>query len=307
MTLILNQKIIQSMKSNISQNEIKSGKKIINILQKHNPLLSPHLLKKIIPEYKKFSPHINQYGFWFSPNIKKINSSKYDKIVFLMNGLAASGKDSIYNEMTKLEPSLFFKTVTATSRLPRENEADGIDYFFYTNISSFKKDINNNQFLEYIKRGNSYYGLPKKSIHHALIQPKPIIYCQIEMSGWPKIEKYLFSLNQDIILIKAFILPYMKISQYLKWLVKNRGNEEIESRISKSGWELKIAPQKTDLIISNRIENNIPTLTYTAKTTINLLSSFLKNYHIKKYSTPTDNLKFTRNIIKIVKTHNSIL
>ncbi len=295
------------MKSNISNKEINSGSKTINLLQKSNPLLSPHILKKFISEYKNFKPQINQYGLWFSTKYNQKISTKYDKIVFLLNGLAASGKDSIFNEMGKLNPNLFFKTITATSRFPREKETDEVDYFFYKNISNFKSAIKKKEFIEYVKRGNTYYGLPKKSFDYAFNQPKPIIYCQIEMSGWPNLIQYLNSLNKNILIIKAFILPNMDISEYLVWLVKNRGKEDIESRINKSGWELSKAPQQANFIIINRINPKIPTLTYTAKTIINLLIPFIKKPKIKKYPTPTDSLEFTQDVSKIVKNHNSII
>lgn len=295
------------MKSNISNKEINSGKNIIDLLQKPDPLLSPHILKKNISEYKKFFPNINQYGIWFSPNIEIKTSKKYDKIIFLLNGLAASGKDSIFNKMVALNPNLFFKTITATSRLPREKEIDKIDYYFYKNISSFKTDIKKKEFIEYIKRGDSYYGLPKKSFNYAFNQSKPIIYCQIEMSGWDNLEHYISSLNKNILIVKAFILPNMNLSQYLKWLTENRGNEEITSRINKSGWELKTVPKKVDFIIINRIKSDIDTLTITSETIINLLTNFLKSQNIKKFVTPTDKLKFTKNITDIVKIHDSII
>lgn len=295
------------MKSNITQKEINSGSNIINLLKKTNPLLSPHILKKNIPEYKNFSPHINQYGLWFSNSFNKKTTQKYDKIIFLLNGLAASGKDSLHQEMVKLAPNLFFKTITATSRPPRENETDSFDYFFYKNTSEFKNEIKKNEFIEYLKRGESYYGLPKKSFDYAFKQPKPIIYCQIEMSGWSKLEKYLTSLNQNLLIIKAFVLPHMNLSSYLKWVIQNRGKEEVTSRINKSGWELKTAPKKVDFFISNRINPYVSTLTYSAKTIINTLIPLIKNTESKKFVTPTSNLKNIKNISNIIKIHNSIV
>jgi len=295
------------MKSNLTQKEIDSGRQTIDLLQRHDSLLSPHILKKLLFKYKHFSPDINKYGIWISSKFTQNTNQKYDKIVFLLNGLAASGKDSIYNEMINLSSKLFFKTVTATSRPPRENETDKIDYFFYKNTSVFKTDIKNGEFIEYLKRGDTYYGLPKKSFKYALKQSKPIIYCQIEMSGWARLEKYLVSLNKNILVIKSFVLPNMTISEYLTWLVENRGKEEINSRINKSGWELNTAPKKVDFFIINRINSNLPTLTYTAKTTINFLIPYLKSTKIKKFLTPTDNLKYTKDTSEIVKIHDLIV
>jgi len=294
------------MKSNLSQKEIKSGKKIIDLLQKDNVLLSPHTLTEIIPDYQKFIPHINQYGIWLSKSFLKHKNHKYDKIFFIVNGLAASGKDSLHQEMVKLAPNLFYKTVTATSRPPREGETNGIDYHFYSNLPEFKLDIKKNKFIEFLNRNGTYYGLPKLSIDNAFKQVNPIIYCQIEMSGWQKLEKYVLSQSENILILKAFVLPHMDITRYLNWLIQNRVGEDIESRINKSGWELKTAPQKANFIISNRINPNIPTLTYSAKSIINYLLQFLKKPPIKKFLTPTDKLKFTEKVLDIIKLHNTI-
>jgi guanylate kinase len=297
------------MKSNISKKEIDSGKKIIDTLLVSNPRLLPFYLKNDLPKYKKFLPDINKYGLWLSSKITKKNkiAQKYDKIIFLCSGLAASGKDSIYNEMIKLCPDLFFKTVTATSRPSRENEVNEVDHYFLKNIDDFKQGIKNQEYLEFIKRGENYYGLPKKSLYHALLQPIPIIYCQIEMSGWSNLEKYISSLkNKNILIIKCFIFPDMSMSEYINWLTQKRVGEDLDSRINKSGWEIKKAAQKVDLIITNRIRENIPTLTYTAKTILNQIIETANLTDIKKFSTPTDNLKFTIDIEKIIDSHDSI-
>lgn len=295
------------MKPNISQTEIQSGKKIINTLLKSNPRLLPYYLKNIIPEYQNFLPDANKYGLWFSKKFSKNNKNqKYDKIIFLYNGLTASGKDSIYQEMINLNPNLFFKTITATSRPLRENEINEVDHFFYKNNQEFEQALKNNEFLENIKRGETYYGLPKKSINYAFNQPKPIIYCEIEMSGWSKLEKYISSLNKNILIIKAFVFPDMTMSEYLDWIKQKRIGEDLESRINKSGWEIQKATQKTDFIITNRIRENIPTLTYIAKTIINQLIKTANLPNFPKFLTPTDKFKKTKDIKKIISLHDSI-
>ena len=119
------------MKSNISQKSINSGKQTIESLLKNNPRLVPSQLKINIPKYSKFTPDIKKYGLWCSLSSFSKKNLKYDKILFLASGLAAAGKDSLYNEMTNLNPNLFHKTITATSRPPRDNEINEVDYYFH--------------------------------------------------------------------------------------------------------------------------------------------------------------------------------
>jgi len=293
------------MKSNISIKDINSGKQIINDLLIKNPRLLPCYLKEIIPKYKKFSPDIQKYGLWCCPkNLPKNKNIKYDKIIFLASGLAAAGKDSIYQEMVNLVPDMFFKTITATSRSPRKNEINEVDYFFYQ-TNEFIKSLQNNEFLEFIKRGETYYGLPKKSLDFAFNQPKPVIYCQIEMSGWSKLEKYIKSKNLNILIIKEFIMPDMSVSEYINWLTTNRLGEDLDSRINKSGWEIQKAAIKANIILTNRIRENIPTLNYIAKTVINQIIE-TSNIDFNQFDTPTNNLEITRDIEKIISFHDNL-
>lgn len=293
------------MKSNISQKDINSGKKIINDLLIANPRLLPSQLKNNLPKYQKFIPDIKKYGLWYDKKFfSQDKKNNYEKVVFLASGLAAAGKDSIYNEMVNLAPNLFFKAITATSRPPRENETDEKDYFFYQ-TDEFLESLKNNEFLEFIKRGESYYGLPKKSLDFAFKQPNPIVYCQIEMSGWSRLEKYVQSKYKNTLIIKEFIMPDMSVSEYVGWLTEERKQEDLESRINKSGWEIQKAATKANIILTNRIRQNVPTLNYLAKTVINQIIDSA-NLSIPKFPTPTDNLNHTPNHEEIIITHDNL-
>ncbi len=295
------------MKSNISKKEIESGNEIIEKLSQLNPKLLPHLLKDIIDDYKKFIPHISRYGLWSKTKTKnKKFNQKYDKIMLLINGITAGGKDAIREEMEKLAPNLFLKTVTATSRPPREGEIHAKDYYFFDSHKNFKQSLKNGEFLEYYKRGESFYGLPKKSLDDAINNPSPIIYSQLELSGWAKAEKYISKINDKILVLKLFIVPDMTFSEYKNWLAEKRNDNDFDSRLKKTGWELKKAPKKSDFIITNRISKNNESLTLTAKTIINQLLDFLDNSPFEKFESPFGNHEETKDIEKIIKIHDSI-
>lgn len=295
------------MKSNISKKEIESGQKIIEKLSQLNPKLLPHLLKDIVDDYKKFIPHISKYGLWSKAKTKnKKFKQKYDKIMLLYSGISAGGKDTIYQEMKKIYPNLFSQAVTGTSRPPREGELNGQDHYFFDSSKSFKKAIKNKEFLEYIKRGTTFYGLPKKSLDDAIKKATPIIYSQIEMSGWSKAEKYISQINNKILVVKVFIMPDMTFSEYKNWIIEKRIDNDPDSRLIKTGWELKKAPKKTDFIITNRISKKNDSVILTAKTIINQLLDLLNNSQFEKFNSPFDNYKKTSDIKEIIKTHDSV-
>ncbi len=295
------------MKSNISKKEIESGQKIIEKLSQLNPKLLPHLLKEVISGYKKFVPHISKYGLWSSVRTKnKKFKQKYDKIMLLYSGVSAGGKDTIYQEMKKIYPNLFSQAITGTSRPPREGELHGQDHYFFDSSKSFKEAIKNKEFLEYIKRGTTFYGLPKKSLDDAIKKPTPIIYSQIEMSGWSKAEKYISKINDKVLIVKIFIMPDMTFSEYKNWIIEKRIDNDPDSRLIKTGWELKKAPKKTDFIITNRISKKNDSVILTAKTIINQLLDLLNNSQFEKFNSPFDNYKKTSDIKEIIKTHDSV-
>jgi guanylate kinase len=293
------------MKSNISKKEIESGKDIIKLLGEKNPKLLPHHLKEIVPEYQKFSPHPHKYGLWSSTKNKKFE--KYDKIVIMASGIAAGGKDAIREEMKRLIPNLFIKAVTGTSRPPREGEVHGQDIYFYNGIEEFKKSIKNGEFVEYVYQGDRLYGLPKKSIDDALKHSSPIIWTQVEMSAWSKLEKYISNIRDiKIGIVKIFILPYMNFSDYKVWLNQKR-TDDVESRLTRTGWEIMKAAKKADFIVTNRIIENSNTLTYTTQAIINQILDFLPNLpDTSKFDLPFETKDDISDIESILTFHNSI-
>lgn len=299
------------MRSNLSYKDIESGKNIIELLTQKNPKLLPHQLQEIISGYKKFSVSLEKFGIWTSPKARsKKFKQKYSKVVLLFSGVTAGGKDAIREEIETLAPNLFKKTITGTSRPPREGEIEGKDYFFFESSKSFRSSIKNQEFLEYIKRGEHFYGLPKKSLDEALISESPVVYSQIEMSGWSKTEKYLKAISQSqTLILKVFVLPDMNFTDYQKWLVEKRTNEDIDIRLAKTGWEIKKAPKKADFIITNRIREDKKFLNLTAKAIVNQIAEILDHPSFPTFPpefTIDPQLKKSKDIEKILSFHDSI-
>ena len=98
----------------------------------------------------------------------------------------------------------YITSVSHTTRSPRKNEDNGIDYFFVS-IKQFERLINDNEFLEYAKVFGNYYGTSKKNIINKLEDGKNIVF-DIDWQGTEQIiEK---KLNYKLITI--FILPPSK-------------------------------------------------------------------------------------------------
>jgi hypothetical protein len=126
------------------------------------------------------------------------------------------------------------------------------------------------------------------------------------MSGWSKLEKYLKSKNLNILIIKEFIMPDMSISEYIDWLTTNRLGEDLESRINKSGWEIQKAATKANLILTNRIRENVPTLNYIAKTIINQIIETANLTEFLQFETATNTLPEIKTTEEIISAHDNI-
>ncbi len=222
-----------------------------------DPKLQPDELAKIFPKYKKFEPLKNNSEMWIST--KKLatlekNFGKHKKIMLLMSGISAGGKDAVREKIQTIKPNFLFKAVTATTRDIRKDEKNGTDYYFY-NKKKFLSEVKKNNFIEHTLFGENHYGSPKKSFDDALKRLEPVVCSHVEMKdGWPGVEQYFSSeyKGEKPFILKVFVMPNMEFSKYVnKWLPKIRNDWQKRSEIA--SWEISVAAQKADIILINKI------------------------------------------------------
>ncbi len=84
------------------------------------------------------------------------------KLLLVLTGKTASGKDTVIAELLKRYPD-FKKVVTTTSRPPRPGEVEGVDYKFVIE-SDFRLQADHGDFIEYVEYGGNLYGTEKFQI-----------------------------------------------------------------------------------------------------------------------------------------------
>ena len=126
-------------------------------------------------------------------------SDNQEGIIVILSSPSGAGKTSLVKEIS-LKNS-FSISVSHTTRKPRSNEIEGVDYFF-VNQEKFKELIFKNKFLEYAKVFNNYYGSSEDVVFKKLDKGQNIIF-DIDWQGTEQIKKK--KLNYKIITI--FILP----------------------------------------------------------------------------------------------------
>ena len=126
--------------------------------------------------------------------------------MIVLSSPSGAGKTTVVNLIAKNKN--YFTSISHTTRTPRSNENNGKDYFF-VDESKFQKLIKQNEFLEYAKVFNNYYGTSKKNIIDNLEAGKNVIF-DIDWQGTEQI----IARKLDYKLITIFILPPSKSVLY---------------------------------------------------------------------------------------------
>lgn len=107
-------------------------------------------------------------------------------LLIVVSGPSGAGKGTICAEYCKRHPDVFL-SVSATTRVPRPGEQNGVHYFFYSK-EEFEGMIQNNELLEWAQYCENFYGTPKKYVEQALNEGRDVIL-EIEVQGALNVQK----------------------------------------------------------------------------------------------------------------------
>ena len=145
-------------------------------------------------------------------------SVKEDGVMIVLSSPSGAGKTTLSKLLSK--NNNHYISVSHTTRKPRINEVDSKDYYFISE-TEFKSLINNNEFLEYAKVFNNYYGTNKASVINKLDSGKNLIF-DIDWQGTEQIKKRKLKYK----LITFFILPPSK-----KVLFERLSNRDMKDKL----------------------------------------------------------------------------
>ena len=129
-------------------------------------------------------------------------SDNNEGIIVILSSPSGAGKTSLVKEISL--KNNYSISISHTTREPRANEIDGIDYFFI-NQEEFEKLIHKKKFLEHAKVFNNYYGSSKDVVFKKLDTGQNIIF-DIDWQGTEQIKEKKLKYK----LITVFILPPSK-------------------------------------------------------------------------------------------------
>ena len=125
-----------------------------------------------------------------------------DGVMIVLSSPSGAGKTTLVNLLSKLKN--FEVSISHTTRQPRPNESNNKDYYF-VNEGEFKRLINNQEFLEYAKVFNNFYGTTRTPVIDRLNKGKNVLF-DIDWQGADQIKNK----KLDYKLVTFFILPPSK-------------------------------------------------------------------------------------------------
>ncbi len=165
--------------------------------------------------------------------------------VLIFSAPSGSGKSTIVNHILGLHPEIEF-SVSATSRAPRGEEKDGVEYFFYS-ADIFRLLVRDDKFVEYEEvYPDRFYGTLKAEVNRIWARGHVIIF-DVDVKGGVNLKKY-FGDQALSVFIQA---PSVEV---LRDRLVKRGTdsaEDIEKRVAKAAEEMTYAPKFDKVLIND--------------------------------------------------------
>ncbi len=171
-------------------------------------------------------------------------------LMLVLSSPSGAGKSSISRHLLDNDPNLHL-SVSATSRKRRPGEVEGRDYSFVS-TEQFQLMINSDEFYEYAKVFDNYYGTPKAPVMDKMSKGKDVLF-DIDWQGTQQMKAQA---RDD--LVSVFILP-PSIAELEKRLNK-RGQdspEVVAKRMSKAADEMSHYPEYDYIIVNHDLADSV--------------------------------------------------
>ena len=145
-----------------------------------------------------------------------------ENIMVILSSPSGVGKTTLTKKIQQKYQN-FKISVSHTTRKPRSNEVEGIDYFFVSH-EEFEEKISKNEFYEYAKIFDNYYGTSRNSVNELLKNNKNVLF-DIDWQGTQQLSKF-----KELKLIKIFLLPPNKKELENRLIQRNQDNIDIISK-----------------------------------------------------------------------------
>lgn len=171
-------------------------------------------------------------------------------LLLVISGPSGCGKDTIIHEVLQRLDGEGFLSVSMTTRPKRGEEIHGVHYYFVSE-AEFRRNIEDDQMLEFAQYGENFYGTPVGPIRSLLAEGKTVIL-NIEVTGGKNVRRLLpFA-------VEIFVAP--PSLPELRRRLEHRGTETpeaIEKRMEIAKRELACAKDYDYIVINDALEDAV--------------------------------------------------
>lgn len=167
-------------------------------------------------------------------------------LLLVISGFSGAGKGTVMKRLLELHDE-YSLSISATTRKPREGEADGREYFFKT-VEEFEKMIAEDALIEHAQYVGNYYGTPKAYVEEQLDKGNNVIL-EIEIQGAMNIKRMF----PDAVLM--FITP--PSAAELEKRLRGRETEDeatIKARLSRAAEEAEGVEDYDYIVINDEVD-----------------------------------------------------
>ncbi len=171
---------------------------------------------------------------------------------FIICGPSGVGKGTVVARLLASDPALYL-SVSATTRLPRTGEEDGVHYHFLTR-ERFQEWIEAGDFLEYAQYVGNFYGTPRLYVDRAMDQGRDVLL-DIDVQGAAQIHR------QRPEAVRIFVAP--PSWEELERRLIGRGTEDMEkvrSRLERGREEFSVAGGFDYFVINDTVDRAVEEL-----------------------------------------------
>lgn len=169
-------------------------------------------------------------------------------LLVILSGPSGVGKETVRTRLMKIKRFELLYSISMTTRSPRNQEVDGVNYYFVSQ-EEFKKNIDNDNFLEYAKFVGNYYGTPKDKVEE-LRNSGHNVLLEIEING----AKQVMSRVHDNAVISFFLMPpNLKVLEDRIRKRKTESEEIIAERLNKAKEEMTMTEDYDYIILNDKV------------------------------------------------------
>ncbi|WP_315008185.1 guanylate kinase [uncultured Granulicatella sp.] len=171
-------------------------------------------------------------------------------LLIVLSGPSGVGKGTVRAAIFSKGEQKFVYSISATTRLPRTGETDGVDYFFKTR-EEFEQMIQNKQLLEYAEYVGNYYGTPLEYVENTLAKGKDV-FLEIDVQGAIQV--------RDLMPDGVFIFLTPPDLNELESRIVNRGtdsDEVIAKRMKTAREELELMKYYDYSVVNDTVDNAV--------------------------------------------------